>query len=57
MRHAGDVPDEPAPDALAQLRWLQTPEGRSAAACAAGLLAEGADLLILSARDVLAIVK
>jgi hypothetical protein len=39
------VPDEPAADALAQLRWLQTPEGRSAAARAAGLLAEGADLL------------
>ncbi|MGY1641634.1 class I SAM-dependent methyltransferase [Geodermatophilus sp. SYSU D00703] len=39
------MPDQPAIDALARLRWLQTPEGRSAAARAAGLLAEGADPL------------
>ncbi|MGY1591571.1 class I SAM-dependent methyltransferase [Geodermatophilus sp. SYSU D00708] len=44
------MPDEPAPDALVQLRWLQTPEGRSAAARAAGLLAEGADLLTALGR-------
>ncbi|MBB3084873.1 class I SAM-dependent methyltransferase [Geodermatophilus sabuli] len=39
------MPVEPAPDALAQLRWLRTPEGAAAAARAAQLLAGGADLL------------
>jgi SAM-dependent methyltransferase len=39
------VPAEPAADALAQLRWLRTPEGASAADRAAELLAGGADLL------------
>jgi hypothetical protein len=40
------VPD----DALAQLRWLRTPEGTAAVARAAGLLAEGTDLLAGLAR-------
>ena len=47
---AGDVPDEPTSDALAQLRWLRTPEGTAATATAAALLAEGADLLTGLAR-------
>ncbi|WP_167761212.1 class I SAM-dependent methyltransferase [Geodermatophilus sp. DF01-2] len=34
-----------ADDALAQLRWLRTPEGTAGVARAAALLAEGADLL------------
>ncbi|WP_436703863.1 THUMP-like domain-containing protein [Geodermatophilus sp. CPCC 205761] len=37
-------------DALAQLRWLRTPEGAAAAARAAVLLAEGSDLLTGLAR-------
>ncbi|MGY1703192.1 class I SAM-dependent methyltransferase [Geodermatophilus sp. SYSU D00697] len=39
------MPAEPAADALTQLRWLQTADGQAAVARAAGLLAEGADLL------------
>ncbi|MGY1661332.1 class I SAM-dependent methyltransferase [Geodermatophilus sp. SYSU D00705] len=39
------MPPEPAIDALAQLRWLRTPEGTAAAGRAAELLAGGADLL------------
>ncbi|MGY1635114.1 class I SAM-dependent methyltransferase [Geodermatophilus sp. SYSU D00742] len=39
------MPGEPPPDALAQLRWLRTPEGAAATGRAAQLQAEGADLL------------
>ena len=39
------MPDQPPADALAQLRWLRTPEGTAATARAAALLAEGTDLL------------
>jgi SAM-dependent methyltransferase len=39
------VPESPAQDAVAQLRWLRGPDGAAAAALAADLIAEGVDLL------------
>ncbi|WP_089304185.1 class I SAM-dependent methyltransferase [Geodermatophilus pulveris] len=39
------MPGEVPPDAIAQVRWLRTPEGTAALARAAALLAEGTDLL------------
>jgi SAM-dependent methyltransferase len=46
VRQAGAVPNHPpADDAVAQFRWLRSPEGTAAGRLAAGLIADGIDLL------------
>jgi len=45
VRHAVPVPDDTPDDAIAQLRWLRTPEGAAAVALAGELLGQGLDVL------------